>query len=99
MATKTFKIGEYCNGGIITVETDNENAVIIQKQWDYSQGTRRSSNQKNAQELDRVTVHIHDTDAINKMEDFLHNITSSYYAEQVLDFVKSKIEFKRNWCW
>lgn len=41
MATKTFKIGEYCKGGIITVETKGSTVHIIAKEWDYSQGTRK----------------------------------------------------------
>ena len=38
MATKTFKIGEYAKGGIITVETTTRTVVVIGKDWDMSQG-------------------------------------------------------------
>ena len=31
MATKTFKIGEYCKGGVITVETTAKKVTIIAK--------------------------------------------------------------------
>ena len=48
MNTKTWKIGEYCRGGVITV-TVNEYAVrVIGKEWDLSAGTTRGSSQKNA---------------------------------------------------
>ena len=56
MKTKTFKIGEYCKGGIITVEIRGKKIAIIGKEWDHSKGTRRSSDQKGAKEFDRVEV-------------------------------------------
>ena len=56
MATKTFKIGEYCKGGIITVEIKGKVISVIGKEWDYSKGSRKSSNQSNAKEWCRGTV-------------------------------------------
>ena len=45
MNVKTFKIGEYAKGGIITVEIkgwSNSHIAVIGKEWDMSKGTRRS---------------------------------------------------------
>ena len=40
MATKTWKLGEICKGGIITVETKGNIVTIIGKEWDYSKRFR-----------------------------------------------------------
>ena len=76
MATKTFKIGEYAKGGIITVETTTRTVVVIGKDWDMSQGTSRGSNQSNAKEFDRETVSLDDTEARRKLSNFLNDLTS-----------------------
>ena len=60
MKTKTFKIGEYCKGGIITVEIKGKQIDVIAKDWDYSKGTMKSSDQSNAKEFDRLTVNADD---------------------------------------
>ena len=100
MATKTFKIGEYCRGGIITVETKGSKVAIIGKDWDMSQGTRKSSNQKNAKEWTRIEVDAtRGSDARREAMDFLWDLTSSYYADEVMKFIESKVEFKSIMDW
>lgn len=96
MATYTWKIGERCAGGIITAETskgkDNTTTVhIIQKQWDHSAGSTRKSNQSNATELDRVTFKTTDKGTHSKASNFLYNITDSYHAGKVIEWVESKV--------
>jgi hypothetical protein len=58
MATKTFKIGEYAKGGIITVEITGKVIVVIGKEWDFSTGSRRSSDQSNAKEFTRGSCEV-----------------------------------------
>ena len=100
MATKTFKIGESCAGGIITVQTGTDKVTVIQKQWDYSQGSNKGSNQKNAEELDRVEVKGSEgNDARRKVENFLWDITTDYYKSQVMAFIESKVKFKNSFQW
>jgi hypothetical protein len=38
MATKTWKIGEYAKGGIITVEARGKKVTVIGKEWDFTTG-------------------------------------------------------------
>jgi len=99
MATKTFKLGEVCKGGVITAVTTAKTVTIIAKEWDYSQGTRKGSCQDNAKEFDRIEVTIGETNAFMKLDRFISNLTSSYHTEQVLDWVKkySKINATRYW--
>jgi hypothetical protein len=92
MATKTWKIGEYCKGGIITVQTKGNKVAIIGKEWDMSQGTRRSSNQKNAKEWTRLEIESTNRNAYREAFNFLHDLTTSYYADQVLDWIKEKVD-------
>ena len=94
---KTWKIGEYAKGGIISVEIEstfrNGNVVtIIGKEWDSSQGYKKSSNQSNAKEFIRTTIHCsYDSDAQRKMFRFLNELTTSYYVDNIIGWIKSKI--------
>lgn len=92
--TKTWKIGELCNGGIITAEITGKIIVVINKQWDYSKGTRRSSDQSQAKELSRGTVEATDRDAIRKLDNFLCDLTTSYHASLVTDWIKTKVKIE-----
>jgi len=95
-ATKTFKIGEYCKGGVITVEINGKFIHIIAKDWDMSKGTSKGSNQKNAKEFDRLTIELDAMRDINReMFMFLTDLTTAYYADQVMDFIKSKVNFDK----
>jgi hypothetical protein len=97
MNVKTFKIGEYAKGGIITVEIKgwaNDLIAVIGKEWDYSKGTRRSSDQKNAKEFTRKEVKTTDRDAERTLNNFLCDLTTSYYAGQIMDWIKSKTKFQ-----
>jgi hypothetical protein len=98
-ATKTFKIGEYCKGGVITVEITGKVVHIIGKDWDTSAGWTKKSNQSNAQEFTRGTVLSTDSDAERKMMDFLEDLTTHYYASTVVDWIKSKVVLKNEFGW
>ncbi len=91
-ATKTFKIGEYCAGGIITAQIKGDEVTLINKAWDHSAGDRRSSDQSNAEELSRITVNVEDSNAERRLDNFLNLLTTCYYAEEVLKWVKSKVK-------
>ena len=41
--TKTWKLGEICQGGVVTVEVTGQKIAVIGKEWDYSAGSRKSS--------------------------------------------------------
>ena len=98
-ATHTWKIGEYAKGGIITVEINGDKVAIIGKEWDHSAGTRRSSNQKNAQEFDRETVDVNFNGAERKAVDFLCDLTTSYDADKIMDWIKTKVKFNSPSFW
>lgn len=99
MATKTFKIGEYARGGVITVETKGKNVTVIGKDWDMSTGTRKSSDQSGAKEFTRKSVNIEDSGAARTLDFFLCDLTTSYYADQIMQWIKSKVTFAEKYPW
>ncbi len=97
MKTKTWKIGEYCKGGIITVEIRGKVIVVIGKDWDDSKGSSKLSDQSNAKEFTRGTITADDENAFTKLYDFLTDLTTHYYAEQVIEWINSKATLKTMW--
>jgi len=98
MATKTFKIGEYCRGGIITIETTKTQVKVIAKEWDTSKGYSKGSDQSNAKEWNRLEVNLSSSDAESKVNWFLFDLTTSYYTDVILDWIKTKVAFNDdNW--
>jgi hypothetical protein len=99
MATKTFKIGEYAKGGIITVEIHGKVIIVIGKEWDCSTGYRRSSDQSKAKEFTRATAEATDPDVRRKLEEFLNDLTTSYYTGQIMEWIESKVKLETNLRW
>lgn len=99
MATKTWKLGEVCQGGVITVETTSKEATIIAKEWDFTAGSRRSSNQSNAKEFNRLTVSNDESLQRNKLENFLTDLSTSYHADVILKWIESKTEVTNKGGW
>jgi hypothetical protein len=99
MATKTFKIGEYCKGGVITVETTAKKVAVIGKVWDYSKGSTKGSDQSKAKEFTRLEVMTDEPDARSKVDWFLFDLTTSYYVDEVMKWIESKVSFKREFEW
>ena len=81
MAKKTFKIGEYAVGGIITAEVVGK--VILIKALDYN----------TKEEVSTGSVMSDERQAQWKLDSYLNELTSSYYASKVLDWIKTKVSF------
>lgn len=96
MATKTWKLGEVCQGGIITVETKGNIVTIIGKEWDYSKGTRRGSDQSNAKEFCRLEVDTDFGDGARRISEYLNDLTTSYWTDQIMEWIETKIDTKKN---
>lgn len=99
MATKTWKLGEVCKGGIITIETTKTQVKVIAKEWDYSKGSNKGSDQSQAKEWNRLEVNLTDREAERKIDWFLFDLTTSYWAGEILDWIKTKVEFKKTGLW
>jgi hypothetical protein len=94
-ATKTFKIGEYAKGGVITVNVNGKIVTVIGKEWDMSQGTRKSSDQSNAKEFTRGTLDTTLSSAYRQLSDFLCDLTTSYYADQIIEWIETKVKLNK----
>jgi hypothetical protein len=99
MATKTFKIGERCRGGIIQAIAAKDKVTIIGKDWDTSAGYNKGSNQSNAKEWTRIEVQTSDSNARRKLSEFLEDLTTYYYSEKVIEWVESQTAFKSSFGW
>jgi hypothetical protein len=99
MATKTFKLGEVCKGGVITVEIKGKVISIIGKDWDTSAGYTKKSNQSNAKEFTRGTILSTDSNAERKMMDFLEDLSTHYYADEVVSWIKTKVKLESEFDW
>lgn len=93
MATKTWKIGEYCKGGIITVETTKTKVTIIGKEWNHANGGRKSK-QKNNREWTRLTVDVSDENGERRIFNFLNDLTTSWYRDNIIEWIETKVKFK-----
>jgi hypothetical protein len=94
--TKTFKIGEYCQGGIITAEVKGDKVIVIGKEWDYSKGSNRGSDQSGAKEFTRLEIDRTEYNAEHRVLDFLCDLTISYYADEVMKFIKTNATFNHS---
>lgn len=96
MSTKTWKLGEVCQGGIITVNTTKTKVIVIGKEWDYSQGSNKGSNQSNAKEFTRAEFDLNLVGS-REVDNFLNSLTTSYHSGEILKWIESKVEFKNFW--
>ena len=78
-ATKSFKIGECAIGGIIQATTEPKTKTVIVAALDY-----------NSKEVVMVkTFSTNDLTSRNSIDNFLNELTSSYYADKVMKFIQA----------
>lgn len=94
MATKTWKIGECCRGGIITVVIKHTKITIIGKEWDLAKGSNRGSDQSGAKEWTRFELQALEYDAYRKAYAFLSDLTTHYYTNTIIEWIEEKIGYK-----
>lgn len=86
-ATKQFKIGEYAIGGIIKVDISGK--VLAIKALDWNSKKEVMSGSCVADEYD----------ARWKVFNFLNELTSSYYADKIIQWIESKVELNKSGRW
>lgn len=92
MATKTWKIGEYAKGGVITVEITDDVVAIIGKDWDTSKGYTKKSDQSKAKEFTRIEVKPTEYNSHGQLDNFLADLTTVYYADIIMGWIESQVE-------
>lgn len=76
---KQFKIGEYAYGGIISVEVNSDKIII--DALDYRTNKPMP--------FSRDVFSIND---INDVDDYLNDLTTSYYADKILTEIKNHLQ-------
>lgn len=85
-STKIFKIGEVAVGGIIRVDINSESVTIKALDWETNDVVKYGR------------CYLDQEDAEDLIDDFLYEITSSYWADKILTYIKTKVTFKqREW--
>lgn len=82
--TKTFNIGEHCIGGILTI-TINKGIKIDCKYWDTKQIFKTKTFEVKKYDC------LNETNTIFEIEEWLNDLTSSYYVSNILDYIEAKI--------
>jgi len=94
--SKTWKLGEVCSGGVITVEIKGNEITVIGKEWDFSTGSRKSSDQSNAKEFRREVISVDDNNAYRKLNQELCELSTSYWAGEIFKWIETKIKINVN---
>lgn len=83
---KVFKIGEYAVGGIIIASIDENNDQITVKACAF-----------NSPEiiLQEKTFNANLSRSFYDVEDYLHDLTSSYYVEKIMDYILSHVLLRK----
>lgn len=76
---KQFKIGEYAIGGIIAIESKGD--IIKVDALDYV----------SKQPVLSDVFHIERSGYLHQIENFLFQLTTSYYTDKIMEFIKSKM--------
>jgi len=94
MAKKTFKIGECCKGGIIKVVT-TEKKISINVHDMYLDNKIIATHDEQITDYDKNI----NCDALERrISNFLHDMTTAYYAGKVMNWMKDKTGIKFFWC-
>ena len=98
-ATKTWKLGEVAQGGVITVEVKDKQIIVIGKEWDTSTGYNKKSNQSQAKEFTRKTFNADAANVQRELADFLCDLTTSYWADEITKWIETKITLYKSLLW
>lgn len=98
-STHTWKIGEYCKGGIITANINGKDITLLLKEWDYSKGSRRSSDQTNAKVIETERMHADSVSVQRDLADVLCDWTTSFYADEIIKWIETKVNLYKSLFW
>jgi hypothetical protein len=89
--TKTWNIGERCMGGVITVNVYGKIIHVVNRQWDFTKGTKHSSDQRKSPILQTGTTESTDPDAHRKLYNYISYLANDYWAEQIITWINKKV--------
>jgi len=83
MATKTFNIGEYAIGGRIKVTIQGKVIKIEALDWITREVVSTGT----------TLAGLHNTS--EQLTNYLYDLTSSYYAEQIMDWIGDRVDLNK----
>jgi len=85
--------------GIIQVKIDDSRVTIIGKEWDYSKGSRKGSNQTNAKEFTRITIDTNQQNPGRLLSQKLFDLTTSYHCDNIMKWINQTLnkDVKKNY--
>jgi len=83
-------------GGVLTIEINGDRIDVVGKEWDFSKGSSKSSDQSGAKEFTRKTF---TTNSEFEILDFLEDLTTHYYASEVVKWIKTKVKLESEFDW
>ena len=92
--TKTYKLGEQSQGGVITIVINGKMIEVQGKEWDFSKGSNKTSDQSNAKIFRRDIVMADNLGSRYNLLDILNDLTTSYYADEICNWIESKVQLK-----
>jgi hypothetical protein len=100
MPQKMFKIGEYAKGGIIQVKITGKVIQVIGREWNHSNGGRkRQQTEANCPEWIRGTELSTDHNVERKLENFLTELSTSWWSDEIIKWIKTKVKFESDQPW
>jgi len=97
--TKTWKLGEICKGGVVTVEVTGQKIAIIGKDWDFSKGSNRGSDQSGAKEWTRLEIEANEFNAQRSVLEFLQDLMHSWAADEIEKWIGKQVTYTSNTFW
>ena len=82
MPKETFRIGESCVGGILEVTITGKVIQIKALDWQTKKVVRTGTTDTTDPECER------------KIDDFLTELTSYYFVEKVMKYIRDNVNFK-----
>lgn len=87
MKSKTFNIGEYAVGGVISVEIDGKAIRVISRTANYKVPNFKESDQSKQPARDLRNFEAGVMNEKWRIDEYLNSLTSSYYAGQILEYI------------
>jgi uncharacterized Ntn-hydrolase superfamily protein len=93
---ETFNIGETCVNGVISIEINKATKTVdvINRLWDIQKGWTKKSDQSNSKEMSRKTISFENSKNFQtELFMTLTDLTTTYHAENIENWIKGKIDF------
>ena len=86
-------------GEVLFIDARKQATMISRVQSELTDEVIERISHSNAKEMYRITVNVNDSDAEWKLFNWASEESTSYWADEIIKWVKSKVEFKKDTMW